>query len=61
MEEKLVLDVYSVYVLKNGVPLFHWIKDNDINSIKNEEDKQKDTVLVSGFLSAIVSFANEIG
>ncbi|MHA1232312.1 MAG: hypothetical protein ACTSPQ_16895, partial [Candidatus Helarchaeota archaeon] len=61
MEEKFVLDVYSVYVLKNGVPLFHWIKDNDIDSIKNEEDKQKDTVLVSGFLSAIVSFANEIG
>ncbi|MHA1753602.1 MAG: hypothetical protein ACTSYZ_14655 [Candidatus Helarchaeota archaeon] len=59
MNENTLFDVRSLYILKDGVPVFHWhyINDKELNIEKEE----KDSVLISGFLSAIVVFANEIG
>ncbi|MHA1269811.1 MAG: hypothetical protein ACTSPY_08515 [Candidatus Helarchaeota archaeon] len=45
--------------MKDGVPIFYWsYKDEEFLS---EEQDNRNTVLISGFLSAIVSFTNEIG
>ena len=58
----LLFDVQSLYILKNGLPIFHWAYNDKIKGSSNVyEGKKKDSVLISGFLSAIVSFANEIG
>jgi hypothetical protein len=53
-------DVRQLYILKDGVPIFHWSYDEENGDSSNISEK-KDTALVSGFLSAIVNFANEMG
>lgn len=57
-------EIHNVFVLKDGIPVFH------VNPVKNlihkteeveERAKEMDSALVAGFLSAIASFACEIG
>ncbi|MBD3227074.1 MAG: hypothetical protein GF329_02715 [Candidatus Lokiarchaeota archaeon] len=54
-----IFDVHSVYILKDGVPIFHWSYAKEHG--KDLEVDTKDSALISGFLSAIVNFANEMG
>ncbi len=57
-------EIHNVFILKDGIPVFHVNpvigliqKDHPVQ----EKGRNLDSALVSGFLSAIASFASEIG
>lgn len=59
-----MVEIHSVFILKDGVPIFDANPvRNLIQDTQNIESKTKnmDSVLIAGFLSAIASFAKEIG
>jgi len=60
MTLETIFDIQNIFILKNGVPIYHWTYQDKDNT-KVDELNNKDMVLISGFLSAISSFANEIG
>ncbi len=57
-------EIHNVFILKDGVPIFHvnpvrqLLQTNEISELKI---KNMDSALIAGFLSAIASFATEIG
>lgn len=57
-------EIHNVFILKDGIPIFHVnpvrkLIDNEYRA--EDKVKKMDSALVAGFLSAIASFANEIG
>ena len=57
-------EIHNVFILKDGIPVFHVnpVRELVLNDHKAEgKAKNLDSALVAGFLSAIASFANEIG
>ncbi|MHA1648991.1 MAG: hypothetical protein ACTSYB_02265 [Candidatus Helarchaeota archaeon] len=57
-------EIHNVFILKDGIPIFHV---NPVRELIQEEQEQEfntkymDSALIAGFLSAIASFATEIG
>ncbi len=57
-------EIHNVFILKDGIPIFHV---NPVRKLIQKDHqvecktKEMDSALVAGFLSAIASFANEIG
>ncbi|HUX99928.1 MAG TPA: hypothetical protein VMV49_10280 [Candidatus Deferrimicrobium sp.] len=57
-------DIHNIFILKDGIPVFHVNPVRElIQNDQNLESKTKnlDSALIAGFLSAIASFAMEIG
>ena len=57
-------DIHNVFILRDGIPIFHVNPVRDlIQNTQAMEGKSKnmDSALIAGFLSAIASFAIEIG
>ena len=57
-------EIHNVFILKDGIPVFHVNPVKKI--IQNDQQvesktKNMDSALIAGFLSAIASFAREIG
>lgn len=57
-------EIHNIFILKDGVPVFHVNPiSNLIEIVQKTETANKtlDSALIAGFLSAIASFASEIG
>ncbi|MHA1264107.1 MAG: hypothetical protein ACTSRS_02630 [Candidatus Helarchaeota archaeon] len=56
--------IHNVFILKDGIPIFHVNPVANLIETNAREEKSEtnmDSALVAGFLSAIASFATEIG
>ncbi len=57
-------EIQNVFILKDGIPIFHVnpiTKLIDMDVKVESKTKNMDSALIAGFLSAIASFASEIG
>ncbi|MHA1819661.1 MAG: hypothetical protein ACTSU2_01315 [Promethearchaeota archaeon] len=57
IRQDLIEDIYEIFILKNGLPIYNFSLDNRNNQNKLEQQK---LTMISGFFSAINTFAENI-